>query len=73
MNWQRFVPPKWLEMIGYGAGILCALGALALSIYWYGKSDRLGALLYVFAPASCFWFGIVLVLGPYQIWRNIRR
>jgi len=60
-------------VIAYAAGVLCALAALALSIYWYGEFDRFGMLLYVFAPAFSFLFGMTVVLGPYQIWRRIRR
>jgi hypothetical protein len=73
MRGQGFVPPRWLVVIAFAAGILCALSALALSIYWYGKFDRLGVLLYIFGPGFSFLLGLLLVLGPYQIYRRIRR
>jgi hypothetical protein len=73
MRGQGFVPTRWLVVIAFAAGTLCALSALVLSIYWYGKFDRLGVLLYIFGPGFSFLLGLLLVLGPYQIYRRIRR
>ena len=70
---QRPVPPKWLVVIACGIGILCGLATLALNIWWYGKYDRFGVLLYIFPTGFGILLGMTLVLGPYQIWRRIRR
>jgi hypothetical protein len=73
MRGQGLVPPRWLVVIAFAAGTLCALSALAFSIYWYGRFDRPGVLLYIFAPGFSFILGLCLVLGPYQVYRRIRR
>jgi hypothetical protein len=72
-EFQRPVPPKWLVVIAFGVGILCGLATLALNVRWYGKFDRFGVLLYIFPTGFGILVGITLVLGPYQIWRRIRR